>query len=202
MTDRKTTPQETTGCILDASVALDYHGTGNLSVLGMYSAYVQRLCVTDFTPEEDARELTREDCDTHGIEIIVTTNQQRAEAAFMNSQSVLSMYDALNWVVARDLGLTLITNDKPLWEKAHHTGVPFLRGLRLLVILVEQRRLGIEAARRIGRQIVTKNGYLPNQILQHFLSALNSAMTEAEACDGSIRGQIERPLRGSTRKGR
>lgn len=138
----------------------------------MYSAHVQRLCVTDFTPEIDARDLTIDDCETHGIEIVTTTTDQRVEAASLNAETTLSFYDALNWVVARDRALTLVTNDKPLWEKAHRTGLPFLRGLRLLIRLVDRGRLEKEPARKIGRQIVTKNAYLSDAILADFLNAL------------------------------
>ena len=106
--------------------------------------------------------------------IPVTTKKQRDEAASLNEQTALSFYDALNWIVARDLNLTLATNDRPLWEMARRTGVPFLRGLRLLIILVERGRLELEAARRIGRQITTRNPYLPDYILQDFLSELDS----------------------------
>lgn len=158
---------------------LDYHGIAGLSVLGTYSTHVQRLYVTDFTPEVDARDLTHDDCDTHGIEIIVTTKKQRDEAASLNAQTALSFYDRLNWIVAGDLNFTLATNDRPLWEMARRTGVPFLRGLRLLIILVERGRLELEAARQIGRQITTRNPYLPDYVLQDFLSELNG-MTNAK----------------------
>lgn len=142
--------------------------------------------MTDFTPELDARDLTKSDCDTHGIEIVSTTNEQRAEAASVNAQTVLSVYDALNWIVARDMHLTLVTNDRPLWERAQRTGVPFLRGLRLLIILVERHKMEVEDARRIGQEIVVNNSYLPNRILQDFLSALDGVTTAREGRDSSM----------------
>lgn len=163
---------------------LDYHGTANLAVLRSYGMHVGRVCVTDLTPTNDARDLTLQDCTNHEIEIITTTEEQRTEAASMEGQSGLSVYDVLNLIVARDHGLTIVTNDRPLWKKARSTGVPFLRGLRLLIELAKRGIMRVDVAMSIGRQIVKQNEYMTPRILAEFEHKLRNLNSDEQPHDG------------------
>jgi hypothetical protein len=155
--------------LIDASVLLDYRNAGMMKLLTVFGEAAGKLHVNDQTPGIDATQLTRQDCEAHGIALIEPTLKQLIEAEKWNDRRRLSRYDRLNIIVARDSDLTLIVNDKNQWECAHAEGVRYIRGLRIILELVRRRELQPAKAKKALQRMQDRNKWITQEVVDEFL---------------------------------
>jgi len=158
--------------IIDANVIIDYLKAGSLDLLPLFARHYGTLSVSSLTPEGEVFNLYPDDCDTLGLEIIEPSPHQIVQC---NDITGISFPDAVNWILARDRELILITNDKPLWRAAKRGGVSYIRGLRILIQLVECRGLRKQRALAVAELISQMNPYFANgSVMENFRADLQS----------------------------
>ncbi len=98
--------------VLDANVLIDYvHAARSILELT-----VQHLGDV-FVPEailDEVPDLSREDCEALGIQVVTASDQQVTEAAAFGRKGPLSFNDRLFVLMARDERWVCVTNDKSL----------------------------------------------------------------------------------------
>jgi hypothetical protein len=79
----------------------------------------------------------------------------------------LSFYDNLCLILAKEYGLTCVTNDKPLRQKCSEAGVHLIWGIELICILVESGGLPSSHAKNLILEIQKNNPkYIKDSIVQ------------------------------------
>ncbi|MFH1117020.1 MAG: hypothetical protein V1792_24145 [Pseudomonadota bacterium] len=129
--------------------------------------------MNDQTPGIDATQLSRQDCEAHGILIIEANLKQLIEAETWHYRRRLSRYDRLNIIMARDSDLVLVLNDKNQWECAQTEGVICIRGLRIMLELVRRRGLQPAKAKKALQRMQDRNNWITQGVVDEFLIQLD-----------------------------
>ncbi|HUW84589.1 MAG TPA: hypothetical protein VMZ31_17540 [Phycisphaerae bacterium] len=80
----------------------------------------------------------------------------------------MSFKDWLCFVVARDAGWSVLTNDMALRKACDSTGVSCVWGMEAMAMLVETRHLSAARAMGVARKIARINPFITDSILERF----------------------------------
>ena len=162
--------------LVDTCVLIDYHKS-DLSVLTLASNHIGSVSL----PREVLQEfrkgapLSDRDCERHGLTIIDPTLEQLELVSVEHSK--LSLADRMCLVMAKNCCIC-VTNDKALRKACEREKVATMRGLRLMITLVEKKQLPADDAISIAKKIGEHNPSIRVR-LNKFISAV-------KACHGSV----------------
>jgi hypothetical protein len=154
--------------LVDACVLLDYANTSR-DLLSKVSDRVGKLHVTP-TIFQEVRQVRPEDARSLGLSVVEPTLEMLGEAATGNSR--LSFADRLAVVVSRAHGFTCVSNDRQVAIECQQQGVPAIRGLELLVRLVDANGITRTQAKLLGTKMCASNRWLGPKVLKLFFARL------------------------------
>lgn len=164
-------PAGQTTYVFDACALIDLLN-GDPGLLRLIAAHLGSVAVlTPILGEVDGLDERR--CREMGLLLVEPTFDQITEAA--NGGGRLSFHDWVCLVVARDAGWKCVTNDGALLQVCQQQGVATDRGLRPILLLVEQRHLHYRKAIAAVRAIRANNCYITAGVVSVFLLELRSA---------------------------
>ena len=164
--------------LVDTSVLIDYHKS-KLAVLTLASKHIGKVNI----PREVLKEvgikaiLSDRDCERHGLKIIDSPPLEQLQRVSLEGGS-LSPADVLCLFVAKKNCCICVTNDKALRKACEREKVATMRGLRLMITLVEKKQLPADDAISIAKKIGEHNPSIRVR-LNKFISAV-------KACHGSV----------------
>lgn len=153
------------GFILDADVLIDYCNS-DTGILKLVSEHLGRICVPTPTLEE-VRQLTPARCQELGLTLFEPEAEDLFKAA--NRYGVLSFQDHLCLILAKKHKWICVTNERLLHRRCEEAGIAVLRGLRLMVLLVEKDVLLAPEALAVAEQIRESNPrFITPEIVERF----------------------------------
>ena len=151
--------------LMDANILIDYQKS-DFSILGTVARHLGEVYVLS-TILDEVDELTPALCERQGFKVIEPQLDHLLEAA--SKRGRLSFRDHLCLLVARDQGLTCVTNDKPLRRACQDESVSVLWGLELMTELVDLGRLQARTAIDTAQQIHRSNPlHIPQSLVDRF----------------------------------
>ena len=114
-------PADPTVLLADADVLIDYRES-ELAILALVARHVGRVTVLPSVLDE-VEDVTVQDCDELGIEIVEVETERMLQAAAIGSQ--VSFNDRLCLLTCREEGWTCVTNDGALRRLCERHGVVF-----------------------------------------------------------------------------
>lgn len=158
--------------ILDANVLIDYQQS-DISVLASVHKHVARICIPTLIIEE-VEGLSVNECERLGLQVIEPELSQLTRAVARRGR--LSFHDHLCLIVASDMGITCVTNDRALRSACETEGVNVLWGLQLMTTLVQAAAMNADEAIRIAEKIHSNNPlHIPRDLVERFAAILRSA---------------------------
>ena len=152
--------------LMDANVLIDY-ADSDLDILTLASRHLGRIYVLDDVLAE-VEQLSPSGCQRAAIEILEAETEQLIQAG--SERASLSFRDRLCLIVAKDLELELVTNDKVLRRHCDREQVGVVWGLALMLGLLKDRHLSLERALRIARMIHEANPlHIGKRVLDEFV---------------------------------
>ena len=164
-----TTPQSAL-LISDACVLIDYCKAGCHDILAIVSTRFLPIRVPRRILDE-VDQLSEEDVERLGIGVLDVTYLQLQEAAVRGGPS---QQDRLCFVVARDHGGAVWSNDKKLRALCREHGVRQFWGLEILLVLVIGKHLDKKRAREAAANIhAVDPHYVTRSVLGEFMEKLD-----------------------------
>ena len=148
----------------DANVLIDYAESGR-SILALISRHVATIYVPSPVFGE-VNKLSEEDAAHLGIDILEPTLDQALEA--QAGEGPTSFEDRLCFVVARDEGWSVLTNDIKLRKECDNEGIACLWGMEAMALLVKSKNLSAARAMSVAEKIAGINPFITDSILQDF----------------------------------
>jgi len=156
--------QGLTGLVADASVLIDHVET-NRSILALISHRLGTIHVP-LPVLEEVRALSDKDAAALGIDVAEPTLRQALEAQAGGGR--MSFKDWLCFVVARDAGWSVLTNDMALRKACETAAIPCVWGMEAMAMLVETEHLSAARAMAVARKIARANPFITDLILDRF----------------------------------
>jgi predicted nucleic acid-binding protein len=151
--------------IIDANVLIDFTST-DLSVLALVAKHLGEVHVP-LPLLEEVDQLDESLCGQLGLRVVEPSPDALVRAAAVRGQ--LSFQDHLCLVMAKESGLTCVTNDKALRRACSEEGISRLWGLELMIELVAGGHLTADAALATARAIRVANPlHITAQIVAKF----------------------------------
>ncbi len=139
--------------IIDANVLIDF-ALADVSILALVAKHLGEVQVP-LPLLEEVEQLDESLCGQLGLKIVEPTLDLLTQAA--TARGKLSFQDHLCLLMAKDSGLTCITNDRALRKACVDEEVPTLWGLELMIGLAEGGHLTFEAAVSVARAMSEVN---------------------------------------------
>jgi len=163
--------QDRPGLILDADVTIDYVKIDR-SIISLAADHIGDLSISEITLQE-VKDIGEDELIKLGGSIIRPSLDQLREAARISQDNPrLSFQDSQCFVIAKDHGWVCVTNEKPLGKYCREHGVQTMRGLRLMIDLVQKGMLKKNKAVGIANDIATINKFITEKIIRDFKSKL------------------------------
>ena len=156
--------------IADANVLIDY-ALSDPSILGLAVECLGAIKVPRDVFEE-VEDLSDAEAVGLGIEIVDPEPAELMAAA--KRRGGLSRQDRLCLAMAKSRGGIVVTNDKALLGVCQQEDVRAIRGLRLMITLVEQGQLSKRRAQDAARHIARVNPQFARKVIEDFESILDS----------------------------
>ncbi|HHU87295.1 MAG TPA: PIN domain-containing protein [Peptococcaceae bacterium] len=149
--------------ILDANTLIDYLECDR-TIIKLICRYVGQIYLA--TPVlNEINEIDEDGCIEIGIKLLGPELEQVMSAAARKGP--LSFQDNLCLILAKEHGLTCVTNDKALRRACELQGVPLIWGIELICILVESGGLPVKHAQNIILTIQRNNPkYITDSIVK------------------------------------
>lgn len=165
-----TTPQPVL-LVSDACVLIDFCNTGCHDILALVSRHYLPIKVPRQVLDE-VENLTAAQARDIGITVLETDGTEVEEAAIRGGTS---RQDRLCFVVARDHGGAVWSNDTRLRNLCKSNNVPVFWGLEMVLLLVERGHLAASRASQAAHAIRAEDPhYITTAILTDFLRKLNA----------------------------
>jgi rRNA-processing protein FCF1 len=159
------------GFVIDSSALIDYQKTDD-SILHLFTQNIGAIYLAEPVFADELKELSMADCQRLGILVSSLNLNQLIEAA--GWQGSISKYDACSLILARENNWTVITSDKPLISRLRNEHIPFIWGLRPMIMLVSAGCLAHGRAIQTAENIRTINpSYLTSEIINKFKIEIN-----------------------------
>ncbi len=150
---------------------IDYAQTER-SILELTVKHLGDVFVPEALLEHEVPDLTREECEALGIQVVAATDEQVTEAAAFGRKGPLSFYDHLFVLMARDERWICVTNDKSLRAACKREKLEVRWSLRLMLDLVAAKALDPDEAERIARAIAEGNPFITAKVIADFCERL------------------------------
>jgi rRNA-processing protein FCF1 len=151
--------------LFDANVLIDYYDTDS-TVFSAIRESVGEIYVLERVLQE-VEQLDAGRALELGLQVWEPLLEQMNEAAAGGGR--LSFQDHLCLAVARDEGMTCVTNDIALRNRCAEESVKVLWGLELLILSVQKGGLTAAKARNIGTAICELNPRIGSEVFRSFL---------------------------------
>lgn len=146
--------------IADANVLIDYLNA-DIAALGLFSKHVGTVYVLGLLLRDEVNGLTQADCKKAGLKVVESTTEVLLAAGERaDREPMLSLYDWLCVLEAKERNAECITSDRALLKTCKKEGVPARRGLSPLLELVTMGHLDAKEAMRLAKKMADKNPYL------------------------------------------
>ncbi len=160
----KSSGDKPTSLVADANVLIDY-AKSDKSVILLISRYLATVCIP--TPVfDEIHELSKREAKSLKITLIEPTLSQAQEA--LVDEGPLSFQDRLCFIVARDKGWSVLTNDKNLRKTCESEDLDCVWGIEAMVPLVHNKCLSASKAMKIAKKIESVNPCITEDILKRF----------------------------------
>jgi rRNA-processing protein FCF1 len=157
--------------VIDSSALIDYQKTDD-SILLLFTEHIGPIYVAEPVLIEEIDGFDRTDCQRLDISVASLNLDQLIEAA--RWQGPMSRYDACSLILARDNEWTVITSDNGLINRLKRGNVPYIRGLRPMLMLVSAGCLSHERAIQTAENMQAINpNYLTSKIVNKFKIEIN-----------------------------
>lgn len=156
------------GLVADANVLIDYADSGR-AVLGTISRYLAPVHIPSPILDE-VTQLSSQEVEELGCIVLEPGLDQVMEAAA--AKGPVSFQDRLCLIVARDAGLAVLTNDKPLRRACQESSIPLVWGLQAMVLLTRAKRMSPRRALQVAEKMSSANSYITAQLLARFRSEI------------------------------
>ena len=151
--------------LIDADVLIDFQNS-DFSVLREVNQFVGKICSLREILEE-VEGLKLEDCNQVNLEIIKPKEYVADKAKIKRGR--LSENDRLNLYTALDSDFVLVTNDSDLQRACKESNVKTIRGLRLLINLIENSKIPAQDIIEIAEKIHKSNSiHISREIFNAF----------------------------------
>ncbi len=152
--------------IMDANILIDFFQCDR-TIIKLVNSHVGQVFLA--TPVfDEVKQIKESDCIRLGIKLIEPDLDQLVEA-FSNIGS-LSFQDKLCVILAKEHGMTCVSNDKPLRRKCVSESVPVIWGIELVCLLVDSGGLSAQDAETIILKIHANNPkYISKAIVRRAL---------------------------------
>lgn len=157
--------------VLDASVLIDYARIAP-AVLELVVKHLGDVFVPQALLEYEVSDISREQCEALGIQVVAATNDQVSEAAAPGRRGPLSFYDRLYVLMGRDERWVCVTNDKSLRAACKREKLEVRWSLRLMLDLVTAGALDAGEAERIARAMAEENSFITAEVIVDFCKKL------------------------------
>lgn len=158
--------------VLDANVLIDYVHAER-AVLELTARHLGDVLVPESILDE-VQDLSRDDCDALGIQVVTATTEQLTEAASLGRKGPLSFNDHVLVLMARDGRWICVTNDKALRVACAREKLEVRWSLGLMLDLVAMRVLDRGEAERIARAIAEENRFITADVVSDFCKKMAS----------------------------
>ncbi len=162
--------------ILDANVVIDYLEADS-SILSLASRHLGTLLVPRPVVVDEIADLDETSAGILNLGVDTPTDEE-----FVVSHNLpegrLSLYDRICFAMAKVRCAVCVTNEKPLRRLCLNEGVAVIRGLRLLILLVERGELPKQDAIQVAESIHAANSlYIHQGVLAEFKKVLKKIKT-------------------------
>ena len=157
--------------ICDANILIDY-AKANKKIIGLIAKDLYEIWVP-LPVWAEVKDLSKDDAETLGINIIEPSLAQTYEAAEMFGGG-LSSEDNMCFIMARDEKAICATNEKPLRKKCIANGIETIWGLHLMLELCKIGKLKADVAEKAAEQIAKVNSRMTEKVLKEFIAKLKS----------------------------
>lgn len=139
--------------ILDANILIDFFECDR-TIIKLINNHVGQVYLA--TPVfDEVKQIKERDCIRLGIKLVEPDLDQLAEAS--GNIGALSFQDNLCLILAKEYGMTCVTNDKPLRRQCLSEKVSIIWGIELICMLVESGALSAKDGETIIQKIQTNN---------------------------------------------
>jgi len=153
--------------ICDANILIDY-AKANKKIIALVTEHLYEIWVP-LPVWEEVNDLSRDDAEVLGINVIEPSLAQTYEAANMYGGG-LSDEDHLCFVMVRDEKAICATNEKSLRKKCKDNDIEVLWGLQMMIQLCDKGKLTIKLAERVARKIAQENITITKEIITRFIT--------------------------------
>ncbi|MBD3219386.1 MAG: hypothetical protein GF310_14025 [candidate division Zixibacteria bacterium] len=157
--------------IIDANVLIDFCDS-DLNILRLFSTEIGSVHIGRSTFDK-VDQLSESKANKHDLTIIAPSLSIALEAG--KKRGALAYDDHETLLLAKEQGLTVITNDKALRRECKKEGVQILWGLEPLKLLTEKAVISVKEACRIATIIHKNNSfYISCEILARFVKQVKN----------------------------
>ena len=156
--------------ICDANVLIDFCSVDK-SILGLLNTHLFEIQIPDIILAE-VNNLSEGECAKLGIAIMETPLDLREQVE--NLISGCSAEDAVCYMLAKNKGCLLATNDRKLRKECKKAGITLYWGLELILPLVKSECLSKKKAENSARTIANLNKMITESVVQGFLDKLKN----------------------------
>ena len=146
--------------IADANVLIDYLNA-DIAALGLFSKHVGEVFVLGVLLRDEVNGLTEAHCKKVGLTVIESSTEILIAAGERSEREpMLSLYDWLCLLEAKERKAECLTSDGALLKACKREGVETRRGLSPLLELVALGHLDGKQAMTLAKKMAGKNPYL------------------------------------------
>ncbi|MDP3156520.1 MAG: hypothetical protein Q8N23_27865 [Archangium sp.] len=159
--------------IADANVLIDFLNA-DLKVLGLVSEFIGPVLVLRVILRDEVDGLTLAGCAKAGLQVVDSSVETLIQAARHESTGrLLSFYDWLVLLEAKERGGACLTNDGALIKACRSHGIDAVRGLAPLLQLVSLGKFRKKEALELVEKMAAKNSYL-RKVVPEFVKKLGA----------------------------
>lgn len=135
--------------ITDKVIITDTNIITDLSVAGVLSDFVEldNVYISDMVKNDEINELTGDISIIEKFKVVSSTSEQLIEINKLSiKEKGLSMYDLINFVLARDYNYILATGDNRLRNFVLNKGIEVIRTLKIITLLYKREIITLTKA--------------------------------------------------------
>lgn len=146
--------------IADANVLIDYLNA-DIAALGLFAKHVGHVYVLGVLLRDEVNGLTEAHCKKVGLTVIESSTETLMAAGERSEREpMLSLYDWLCLLEAKERKAECLTSDGALLKACKREGVEARRGLSPLLELVALGHMDAKQATTLAKKMADKNPYL------------------------------------------
>lgn len=158
--------------VCDANILIDYFDNDK-NILKLATQH----CFEIYVPTPifaEVKQMTLKDMDDLGLQLIEPGLEQLFEAIEISQRIGPSENDCICLIIARDMNWYCATNEKALYNKCSSEGIQAIRGLKIMIELVEKQILTKENSIKTAVKIKDSNPRITDKVIEQFIKLLNT----------------------------